>query len=132
MLNTCNLHLATVRKLCQCFVGPFQVLQRVGQTAYKLDLKGRFVGVHDVFHVSQLRPHVPVRSSAAPPDPVEVDGEAQYEVECLLRHRAQRGVTRYLVRWTAYGPEHDEWIHEDNLGHTMAILEQYKHANELQ
>ena len=52
LLSTHNLHLATVRKLCQRFVGPFQVLQRVGQTAYKLDLKGRFVGVHDVFHVS--------------------------------------------------------------------------------
>ena len=126
-----NLHLATVRKLHQRFVGLFQVLQRVGQTTYKLDLKGRFVGVHDVFHISQLRLHVPGGSSAAPPDPVEVDGEAQYEVECLLRHRAQRGRTRYLVRWTGYGPEHDEWIHEDNLGHAKALLDQYKRAHRL-
>ena len=132
LLSTRNLHLATVRKLRQHFVGPFQVLQRAGQTAYKLDLKGRFVGVHDVFHVSQLRPHVPGGSSAAPPDPVEVDGEAQYEVECLLRHRAQCGGIRYLVRWTGYGPEHDEWIHEDNLSHAKAILDQYKRAHELQ
>ena len=113
-------------------MGPFQVLQRVGQTAYKLDLKGRFVGVHDVVHVSQLRPHALGRSSAAPPDPVEVDGEAQYEVECLLRHRTQRGGTRYLVRWTGYGPKHDEWIHEDNLGYAEAILNQYKRAHGLQ
>ena len=108
LLSTRNLHLAAVRKLCQHFVGPLQVFQSVGQTAYKLDLKGRFVGVHDVFHISQLRPHVPGESSAAPLDPVEVDGEAQYEVECLLRHRAQRGGTRYLVRWTGYGSEHGE------------------------
>ena len=121
----CNLHLATVRKLRQRFVGPFQVLQLVGQTDYKLDLKGRFVGVHDVFHISQLRPHVPGGSSAAPPDPVE--GEAQYEVEYLIRHRAQRGGTRYLVRWTGYGPEHDKWIHEDNLGHAKALLDQRAH-----
>ena len=87
LLSICNLHLSTVKKLHQGFVGPFQVLQRVGQTAYKLDLKGRFVGVHDVFHISQLRPHVPGGSSPAPPDPVEVDNEAQYEVEYLLRHR---------------------------------------------
>ena len=98
LLSTRNLHLATVRKLHQCFVGPFQAFQRVGQTAYKLDLKGRFVGVHGVFHVSQLRSHVPGGSSVAPPGPVEIDGEAQYEVECLLRHRAQRGGTIYLVR----------------------------------
>ena len=124
LLSTHNLHLTTVRKLCQRFVGPFQVLQYVDQTAYKLDLKGRFVGVHDVFHVSHLRPHVPGGSSVAPPDPVEVDVEAHYEVECLLRHRAQCGGTRYLVRWTGYGPKHDEWIHEDSLGHVKAILDQ--------
>ena len=123
LMSTRNLHLASVRKLHQCFVGPFQVLQCVGQTAYKLDLKGRFLGVHDVFHVSQLKPHVPGGSATAHPDPVEVDGEAQCEVECLFRHRAQRGGTIYLVRWTGYGPEHDNWIHEDNLGHAKAILD---------
>ena len=56
-------------------MGPFQVLQRVGQCAYKLDLKGRFVGVYDVFHVSYLKPHVPSRSSTASPQPVVVEGE---------------------------------------------------------
>ena len=90
------------------------------------------MGVHDVFHVSQLRPHVTGGSSAAPPDPVEVDGEAQYELESLIKHRAQCGGTRYLVRWTGYGPEHDEWIHRDNLGHSKALLEQYKCAHGLQ
>ena len=47
LLNTSNLHLATVRKLRQWFVGPFQVLQRMSKTAYKLDLQGRFTGVHN-------------------------------------------------------------------------------------
>ena len=75
LFSTRKLHLATVRKLCQRFVGPFQVLQCIGQCAYRLDLKGRFVGVHDVFHVSQLKPHVQGGSSAASPQPVEVEGE---------------------------------------------------------
>ena len=38
LLSTCNLHFAAVLKLCQRYVGPFKVLQRVGQCAYKLDL----------------------------------------------------------------------------------------------
>ena len=75
LLSTSNLHLATVRKLRQRFVGPFQVLQRVGKTAYKLDLQGRFTGVHNVFHVSQLKPHLPGGTSEEPPPPVEVEGE---------------------------------------------------------
>ena len=51
-MSTRNLHLVALRKLCQRYVGPYQVFQRVGQCDYKLDLKGRFVGVHDDFHVS--------------------------------------------------------------------------------
>ena len=70
-----NLHLAAVRKLRQWFVGPFKVFQRVGRTAYKLDLQGRFTGVHNVFHVSQLKPHLPRGTSEEPPPPVEVEGE---------------------------------------------------------
>ena len=75
LLSTCNFYLAAVRKLPQCYVGPFQVLQHIGQCAYRLDLKERFAGVHDVFHVSQLKPHIQGGSSAAPPQPVEVEGE---------------------------------------------------------
>ena len=44
--------------------GPFKVLQHVGKTVYKLDLQGHFTGVHNIFHVSQLRPHVPVEVEA--------------------------------------------------------------------
>ena len=75
LLSNSNLHLATVCKLCQWFVGPFKVLQRVGKTAYKLDLQGCFTGVRNVFHVSQLKPHLPGGTSEEPPPPVEVEGE---------------------------------------------------------
>ena len=91
LLSTSNLHLATVHKLSQWFVGIFKVLQRVDKIAYKLDLQGRFTGVDNVFHVSQLRPHVPSGSSTEPPQPVEVEGVAHYEVEALLKHRERRG-----------------------------------------
>ena len=70
----------------------------MGKTAYKLGLQWRFTGVYKVFHVSQLRPHVPGGSSTEPPQPVEVEGEAHYEVEALLKHRERRGERQYLVR----------------------------------
>ena len=111
LLSSSNLHLAIVCKLLQWFVGPFKVLQFLGKTEYKLDLQGHFTGVHNMFHVSQLGPHVPGGSSTEPPQPVEVEGEAYYEVEALLRHRERRGGRPYLVSWTGYVPEHDEWVH---------------------
>ena len=70
----------------------------MGKTAYKLDLQGRFTGIHNVFHVSQLRPHMPGRSSTEPSQPVKVEGEAHHEVEALIKHREKRGGRQYFDR----------------------------------
>ena len=52
LLSLKTLHLAGTRKLWDRFVCPFRVLERVGKTAYRLDLRGRFKDVHNVFHIS--------------------------------------------------------------------------------
>jgi hypothetical protein len=39
-------------KLSPRFIGPFQILQRVGEVAYRLDLPEQLADVHDVFHIS--------------------------------------------------------------------------------
>ena len=84
-----------------------------------------------MFHVSQMRPHVPGGGSTELPQPVEVEGEAHYEVEALLKHRERCGGRKYLVRWTGYGPEHDEWVHEGKLEHAKDMLKNCKEANRL-
>ena len=65
-----TLHLAGTRKLRARFVRPFRVMEHVGRTAYRLDLRGRFKDIHIVFHVSQLKKHIPGGSSANPPEPI--------------------------------------------------------------
>lgn len=45
-------------KLSPRFIGPFEVLERIGEVAYKLALSPTLEGVHNVFHVSHLRHYV--------------------------------------------------------------------------
>ena len=42
-------------KLNPRYVGPFEVLERIGPVAYRIALPPSLAGVHNVFHVSQLR-----------------------------------------------------------------------------
>ena len=49
-------HLGQKRgKLSPCFIGPFEILERIEQVAYRLALPPKMPRVHNVFHVSMLR-----------------------------------------------------------------------------
>ena len=54
-------------------MGPFLVTGRIGEVAYRLDLKVRFTRVHPVFHVSLLRRFIAGGNRIEPPGPIEVD-----------------------------------------------------------
>ena len=49
-------------------IGPYQILRRIGPVAYQLALPPAMSGLHEVFHVSQLRRYLP-----DPFQPVELD-----------------------------------------------------------
>ena len=46
-------------KLSPRFIGPFEILERIGVVAYRLALPPNMSGVHEVFHVSMLRKYSP-------------------------------------------------------------------------
>ena len=95
LLATKNLCLQGPHKLQDRFVGPFRVLQKIGKMAYKLGLsRGRYLqalrNIHDIFHVSLLRPHRDNGLGTNVPA-IDVDGDMEFEVEAILKHRQIRG-----------------------------------------
>ena len=46
-------------KLTPRFVGPFEILERIGPVAYRLALSPSLACVHDVFHIFVLRQYIP-------------------------------------------------------------------------
>ena len=111
-------------KLADKFVGPFTVIEPVGMNAYRLKLPARYGNIHPTFHVSLLEPYH-MREGRETPEPVEIDGEEEWEVEEILAEQVKRGVKRYLVRWIGFTPAEDSW-HEEDLKHALELLEKFK------
>ncbi len=107
------------RKLSSRWAGPFPVLERIGQAAYRLELPQSW-RLHPVFHVSQLKAVVgsPQGEQAVPLE----DGGEEYEVERLLAVRTTRGRKEYLVHWKGYGSWEDSWEPEENLENAQELL----------
>ena len=86
-------------------------MQKIGKTAYQLDLPGgryrqALRGIHDIFHMSLLRPHHDNGLGTDVP-PIEVDGDVEFELEAILKHRQIREEDQYLVRWRGYDQSED-------------------------
>ena len=46
------------KKLFSCFIGPYQISERVGNVAYRVSLSPNLSNLHDMFPVSQLRKYI--------------------------------------------------------------------------
>ncbi|KAM6593650.1 hypothetical protein CsatA_001353 [Cannabis sativa] len=54
-----NMRFGKRGKLSPRFIGPFEILDRVGQVAYRLALPPTLAETHNVFHISMLQKYVP-------------------------------------------------------------------------
>ncbi|GJW87848.1 reverse transcriptase domain-containing protein, partial [Tanacetum coccineum] len=68
-------------KLAPRFVGPFEIIEKVGPVAYRLDLPEELDGVHDTFHVSNLKKCLADPTLQVPLD--EIQDEAKHYEDIL-------------------------------------------------
>ena len=108
-------------KLSPRFIGPFEILKRVGKAAYQLALPPSLSGVHNVFHVSMLKKYVSDPSHVLEEAPVEIDEKLSYEerpVRILDRKAKElRNKTVALVKvlWRNHAVEEATWEREDEM-----------------
>ncbi|GKG46871.1 hypothetical protein Tco_0504068, partial [Tanacetum coccineum] len=60
-------------KLAPRFVGPFEIIEKIGLVAYRLDLPEELDGVHDTFHVSNLKKCLAGPTLQVPLDEIQVE-----------------------------------------------------------
>ena len=108
-------------KLSPRFIGPFEILKRVGTIAYRLALLPSMSGVHEVFHVSMLRKYTLDLAHVVDWGEIEVDIDGTFEegTMCILDNRGQvlrRKIMRLVrVLWRHYGVEESTWEREDTM-----------------
>ena len=135
-LDARNLRLKTTRKLTPRRLGPFEIIEEISPVVYKLRLLSAW-RIHDVFHASLLTPQVVTSEYGVPlmpPLPELVDGELEFEVESILRHKyvGRKKELRYLVQWRGYSQAESTWEPEEHLRNAPEVLESYKSTHHLQ
>ena len=66
-------------KLSPRYIGPFEVLERVGMVAFRLVLPPSLSSVHAVFHVSMLRKYTPDPTHVVDWGELVVDADGTFE-----------------------------------------------------
>ena len=89
-------------KLSPRFIGPFEILERIGTVVYRLALPPSMSGVHEVFHVSMLWKYTPDPAHVVDWGQIKVDTDETFEEGpvCIVVSRDQvlRRKTVRLVR----------------------------------
>jgi len=105
-------------KLAPRYIGPFKILERRGEVAYQLELPKSLSGVHDVFHVSQLKKCLHVLEEQIPLEELTVKEDLTYEefpvriLETVERVTKSRVIKMYKVQWNQYTKDEATWERE--------------------
>ena len=88
--------------------------------------------VHPVFHASKLIPYHEDEigdRNPAKPDPIEVEGHDEFEVEKILDSKISYGYVRYLVKWLGYNVSEATWEPVRNIKHCKDLLDEFHVAH---
>ena len=108
-------------KLSPKYIGPYEILQRIGKVAYRLALPMDLSKVHDVFYVSQLRKYVPDKSHVLQPEAIELDQSLTYEerpvkiLDSKVRSTRKKDVKIIKVLWSNQETEEPTWKAKDEM-----------------
>ena len=126
-LSTKNLQLPPElsKKLAPRFIGPFEVLQAVGTSSFKLDLPAALHRISPVFHTSLLRK----LEGEIPPvhDPIfeDTEGDDLFEVEFIVDERFRRNKKEFLVHWKGFNVYDRTCEPESNLENAQEAISDF-------
>jgi hypothetical protein len=108
-------------KLNPRYIGPFEILERVGPVAYCLALPPELENIHDVFHVSMLRKYIPDPSHVIRYEPLQLQRDLAYKevpvkvLDRKVQELRTKSIPLVKVLWKNHEIEEASWELEDEI-----------------
>ena len=96
-------------------------MSRRGEIAYQLELPPQLSGIHDVFHVSQLKKCLRVPEEQLPLEDLDIKEDLTYDeypvkiLDISERITQNRRIRMCKVQWNHHSEDEATWEREDNL-----------------
>ncbi|XP_028555345.1 uncharacterized protein LOC114580822 [Dendrobium catenatum] len=108
-------------KLSPMYVGPFEIIERIEKSAYRLLLSDQLADVHNVFHVSSLRKGISDSEKKLSANEVEIQENLQYieESEKILAYDVRKLKSKQIpmvkVQWMHRTAREATWEKESDM-----------------
>jgi hypothetical protein len=108
-------------KLSPRYIGPYEILEKIGEVAYRLALPPKLDRVHNVFHVSQLHKYYHDPSHIIKHEAIKVEPNLSYQetpikiLDTKIRATRNKEIKLIKVLWSNHGAEEASWEAEDEI-----------------
>ncbi|XP_062075532.1 uncharacterized protein LOC133779606 [Humulus lupulus] len=115
------MHFGKKRKLNPRYIGPFEILEKVGQVAYRLTLPPALAETYNVFHISMLRKYVPVPSHVLSYELLELKQYLSYDeqlvelLEAGVKELMLKKISLVKVLWKNCSTREAIWVLEEDM-----------------
>jgi len=115
-------------KLSPRYIRPYEIVKKLNPVAYQLNPPTALEYVHNVFHISQLRKHVPNPNHIIELEPIELAEDLMYEehpIQILDRRVKQlrnKSIPLVKVLWASHASSEAIWETEEDMKNKYPYL----------
>ncbi|GKD21954.1 putative reverse transcriptase domain-containing protein, partial [Tanacetum coccineum] len=115
------IHFGKKGKLVPRYVGPFEILERVGPVAYRLSLPEELTSVHGTFHVSNLKKCLADANLQVPLNEIRIDKTLRFVykhveiMDCEVKSLKRSKISIVKVCWNSKRGHEFTWEREDHM-----------------
>jgi hypothetical protein len=108
-------------KLAPCYIGSYPIIDKYGPTSYQVELPFKLSGVHNVFHISQLKRCLKPPTNVVIEDTIPLEPDLKYKayptkiLDQQDRVTCNKTTQFYKVQRNDHSKDEATWEHEEFL-----------------